>query len=128
MKKNIILWLAVSAVVMLALPWLAVTFVKGDAGMAVCFLLFFALNPLYSVIFGVFAGKDMKHLWSLPIVSAALFLIGTWIFFDMGEMAFILYAVVYLVLGHLPMIFDAKWQNFCVRKIPMPMPVQAQGS
>ena len=32
------------------------------------------------------------------------------------------------LLGHLPMIFDAKWQNFCVRKIPMPMPVQAQGS
>ena len=31
-------------------------------------------------------------------------------------------------LGHLPMIFDAKWQNFCVRKIPMPMQVQAQGS
>ena len=32
------------------------------------------------------------------------------------------------ILGHLLMIFDAKWQNFCVRKIPMPMPVQAQGS
>ena len=106
MKKNIILWLAASAVVMLAFPWLAVTFVKGDAGMAVCFLLFFALNPLYSVIFGVFAGKDMKHLWSLPIVSAALFLIGTWIFFDMGEMAFILYAVVYLVLGIVAMLIS----------------------
>ena len=91
MKKNIIFWLAVTAAIMLALPWLAVTLVKGDAGMAVCFLLFFALNPLYSVILGVFAGKDMKHLWSLPIVSAALFLIGTWIFFDMGEMAFVLY-------------------------------------
>ena len=25
------------------------------------------------------------------------------------------------LLGHLSMIFDAKWQNFCVRKIPMPM-------
>ena len=106
MKKNIILWLAVSAVVMLALPWLAVTLEKGDAGMTVCFLLFFALNPLYSVIFGVFAGKDMKHLWSLPIVSAALFLIGTWIFFDMGEMAFILYAVVYLVLGIVAMLIS----------------------
>ena len=46
MKKNIILWLAVSAVVMLAFPWLTVIFVKGDAGMAVCFLLFFAVNPL----------------------------------------------------------------------------------
>ena len=106
MKKNIILWLAVSAVVMLALPWLAVTFVKGDAGMAVCLILFFAINPIYSVAIGVFAGKDVKHLWSLPIVSAALFLIGTWIFFDMGEMAFILYAVVYLVLGIVAMLIS----------------------
>ena len=80
MKKNIILWLAVSAVIMLMLPWLAVTFVKGDTGMAVCLLLFYAVNPIYSVVIGAFAGKDVKHLWSLPIISAALFLIGTWIF------------------------------------------------
>ncbi len=99
MKKEIILWVTASMAVMLALPWLAVTFVKGDAGMAVCFLLFFAVNPVYSVITGVFAGKDVKHLWSLPIVSAVMFLTGTWIFFDMGETAFILYAVVYLALG-----------------------------
>lgn len=67
MKKNIILWLAASAAVMLALPWIAVTFVKGDAGMAVCLLLFFVINPIYSVAIGIFAGKDMKHLWSLPV-------------------------------------------------------------
>ena len=24
------------------------------------------------------------------------------------------------ILGHLSMIFDAKWQNFCIRKILMP--------
>ena len=70
MKKNIILWLAASAVVMLAFPWLAVTFVKGDAGMAVCFL------------------------------------IGTWIFFDMGETAFILYAAAYLALGIAAMLIS----------------------
>ena len=73
MNKNMIIWFAVSAVLMLALPWLAVTFVKGDAGMAVCFLLFFAVNPIYCVIAGTFAGKDMRQLWSLPLVSAALF-------------------------------------------------------
>ena len=106
MKKNIILWLAASAVVMLAFPWLAVTFVKGDVGMAVCFLLFFAVNPLYSVIIGAFAGKDVKHLWSLPVISAVLFLIGTWIFFDMGEIAFILYAAVYLVIGIMAMLIS----------------------
>ena len=106
MKKNIILWLAASAVVMLAFPWLAVTFVKGDAGMAVCFLLFFAVNPLYSALIGAFAGKDIRHLWSLPVISALLFLIGTWIFFEMGETAFILYAAVYLTLGIAAMLIS----------------------
>ena len=106
MKKDFILWLAISAVVILALPWLAVTFVKGDAGMAVCLLLFFAINPIYFVAIGVFAGKDVKHLWSLPVTSAVLFLIGTWIFFDMGEMAFVLYAVVYLALGIVTMLIS----------------------
>ena len=37
MKNNFILWVIISLVIMLALPWLAVSFVKGDAGMAVCF-------------------------------------------------------------------------------------------
>ena len=106
MKKNIILWIAVSAVVMLMFPWLAITFVKGDAGMAVSLLLFFAVNPLYSVIVGVFAGKNIRHLWSLPVISAVLFLIGTWIFFDMEETAFILYAVVYFVLGIVVMMIS----------------------
>ena len=106
MKRNIIFGLAVTAVIMLALPWLAVTFVKGDAGMAACFVLFFAVNPIYSVVIGIFAGKDMKHLWSLSVISAVLFLFGTWVFFDMGETAFILYAVVYLALGVVAMLIS----------------------
>ncbi len=106
MKKNIILGIVVSTVVMLMFPWLAVTFVKGDVGMAACLFLFFSVNPLYSVIIGVFTGKNIRHLWSLPIISAMLFLIGTWIFFDMGETAFILYAVVYLVLAIVAMLIS----------------------
>ena len=74
--------------------------------MAVCLLLFIAINPIYSVVIGIFVGKDVKHLWSLPVISAVLFLIGTWIFFDMGEMAFVLYAVVYLVLGIVTMLIS----------------------
>ncbi len=75
MKK--ILWgLAVSAFIMFALPWLAVTFVKGDGGMAACFLLFFAVNPVHSVIMGVFAGKDTGTLWSLPVFPQRFFWLG----------------------------------------------------
>lgn len=106
MKKNFILWLLISAVIMLMLPWLAVTFVKADRGMAVVFLLFFAVNPIYSVLIGAFAGRDVVHLWSLPIVSAILFVAGTWIFFDMGEIAFVMYAGIYLVLGVAAMLIS----------------------
>ena len=99
MKNNFILWVMISMVIMLVLPWLAISFVKGDAGLAVCFILFFAVNPIYSVIMGVFSGKIIKSLWGMPVISAVLFLLGSWIFFSMGEKAFILYAGVYLILG-----------------------------
>ncbi len=104
MRKRIVLWAVVSAVIMLVLPWLAVTFVKGDAGMAVCFLLFYAVNPIYSLITGAFAGKHIKRLCSLPFILSVLYLLGVWIFFDMGEIAFIIYAVIYLILGILAML------------------------
>ena len=107
MKKNFIFWSAVSAVLMLVLPWLASTFVKEDAGMVVCLLLFFAVNPLYSVLIGVFAGENIKSLWSLPVLSALFFLLGTWAFFDIGERAFLLYAGAYLILGILAMLISS---------------------
>lgn len=102
--KQLISWLAASAAVMFALPWLAVTFIKGDGGMAACFLLFFALNPLYAILAGVRAGRDPKRLWTLPLLTAAFFLAGTWLLFDMGETAFVLYAAIYLALGAAAML------------------------
>lgn len=104
MKRNVILWLAVSAVIMLALPWLAVTFIKGDAGMAACFILFYAVNPIYSIVIGASAGREIKHLFSLPLISSLMYLLGVWMFFDLGESAFIMYAVIYLILGMLAML------------------------
>ena len=88
--------------IMIAFPWLSVTFVKGDHGMAVCFILFYA-------------GKDMKELWMLPLIIALLFLLGTWMFFDHGEMAFVFYAVVYFVLGMLSMLISWFVKKKCIK-------------
>lgn len=104
--KHLISWLIASAVVMFALPWLAVTFVNSDSGMAVCFVLLFALNPIYAIICGSYAGKNVKQLWVLPLITAVFFLIGTWLLFDMGEKAFILYALIYLALGIAAMLIS----------------------
>ena len=105
MKKTL-LWLSASAFIMIALPWLTVRFVRGDAGMAVCFVLFFALDPLWSSVLGVFSGGDPKARWFLPILSAAFFLAGTWLCFDPREKAFLLYAAIYLILGGAAMLIS----------------------
>ena len=55
--KKIIPWMLATAVIMLVFPWLAVTFIKGDGGMAVCFILFFAVNPIYAICSGAYASK-----------------------------------------------------------------------
>lgn len=60
--KKIVVWLVASVIIMLMLPWLAVTFVKGDNGMAVCFILFFGIDPLYSLISGAASGKNVRRL------------------------------------------------------------------
>lgn len=90
---------AATAAVMIGLPWAAVTFAPGDAGMAICFLLFFAVDPVYAIITGIRAGRDIRKLWFQPLLTALLFLVGTWVMFDMGEPAFVRYALVYLGLG-----------------------------
>lgn len=104
--SKMIRWLIASALIMFALPWSVVTFIKSDAGMAVCFILFFAVNPVFSVVLGILAGKDIKHLWSLPLISALLFLAGTWTFFEFRETAFLLYAAIYLILGASAMLIS----------------------
>ncbi len=116
MKKIFIFTLVSSVAVMLFLPYMAVSIVNGDAGMAACFILFYAVNPIYSVIAGFYAGKDIKHLWGLPVISALLFLFGAWIFFDAGEMAFIMYAAVYLALGIAAMLVSKSVNRKAQRK------------
>ena len=104
--KKIFPWLIASAAILLALPWLAVTFVKSDAGMAVCLFLFFVLNPIYAICTGAYAGKDIKRFWALPVITALFFLAGAWWFFELGESDFILYALVYLILGMAAMLLS----------------------
>ena len=104
--KKIITWTIMASVLMIGFPWLAVTF-AGSAGMAICFLLFFAINPVFSAACGAFAGKNVKQRWSLPVITAVLFLVGVWVFFEMGEPAFLRYAAYYLVIGIGAMLISA---------------------
>ena len=52
-----------------------------------------------SAILGFRCGKNIRRMWNLPLVSSIAFLAGTWIFFDIKEVWFIIYAAVYLIIG-----------------------------
>lgn len=104
--KKLIIWTICAMILMIGFPWLAVTF-AGSAGMAICFLLFFALNPLYAAVCGTFAGKNIAQLWPLPIITAGLFLAGAWLFFELRVPAFLLYCGGYLIIGMIAMLISA---------------------
>ena len=97
--------------IMLLLPWCAVTFVKAEGGMAAVLVLFFAVDPIAAICVGVFAGKNAKAAWFQPLILSVLFLSGAWIFVDGWEPAFLLYATAYLVLGYLTMVVVATWSK-----------------
>lgn len=104
--KSSIFWVLLSILIMIVCPWLAVTF-AGTSGMAVCFILFFAVNPLFSALCGVFSGMNIRSKWWLPIANVILFLAGTFMFFEMGEPAFLIYGGFYLVIGVVTMTISA---------------------
>lgn len=90
---------AISALIMIGLPCLTVFFVPEDMGMGICLLLFFVVNPVYTMVSGWKDGKDSRQQWSSPAITALLFLAGTWLFLEWGEAAFLVYALGYLLIG-----------------------------
>lgn len=99
MGRKPLRWLILILCVMLLLPWFAVTFFQSDAGMAVVWILFFGIDPVFSMTAGYYAGKRIRSLWWVPALSSGAFLAGTWCFFEPGEKAFLTYAGIYFALG-----------------------------
>lgn len=97
--RAIIIWLAVTVAVLFVLPVCVARFASADAGMALCMILFLIVNPLYSAILGYHCGRNIRQMWSLPLISSISFLVGTWLFFNIREVWFSIYAATYLAIG-----------------------------
>ena len=100
-------WSIAAAVLMLGGPFCSVVFGGDTGGMGTFIFLFFVLDPLFSVVCGIVAGRQIKELWMLPLITAGLFVAGTWLFFELGEPAFLLYGGCYLLIGTVVMLISA---------------------
>lgn len=98
-RRIIITWIAFTVAVMFVLPFAVARLASECSGMALCMILFFIVNPIYSAILGFRCGRNIRQMWNLPLVSSIAFLAGTWLFFDIKEVWFIIYALVYLIIG-----------------------------
>lgn len=97
--KDYMKWLLASAVVMAALPIVVLEVLNVGVAMAVLTLLLFAVCPIFSVLLGVFAGRDGKRFWSLPVISPLLSLVTMGVLIDHGASGFARFAGIYLILG-----------------------------
>ena len=104
MIKKILIFLSGLSAVMLLLPILAVRFAPADFGMALCFILFFAVDPEFMIFTGVMAKSNIKKLWWLPILSA---LLSPLLFaVAVGEIVtdLFIYSAIYLLIGLISML------------------------
>jgi len=106
--KKFFMWTAISAGVMVLLPFLSISVLQGYGSMAFYLILLYIANPIYSIVLGFAAGRNISQLWILPIVSSLLFLCGTWIFMGFGEGLFVIYAGAYLLVSMIAM-FASSW-------------------
>lgn len=72
--------------------------------MTICMILFLGIDPLFFLIFGYQAGKEIEKFWYMPLVAAAFFILGAWAFLDLGNFSFLRYALMYSFMGILSML------------------------
>ncbi len=113
-NRHVIRWTMITVVVMLVLPFAVARLASECSGMALCMMLFFIVDPAYSAILGFRCGRDAGRMWSLPVISAILFLAGTWLTFDIREIWFVVYASVYLAIGWIAMVIG----KYLTKKVP----------
>ncbi len=107
MKKTVTATCAAIIGVMLVLPWLTAIPIRADTAWILCLLLFFCVDPLCAIFTGVTAGKHLRKLWWIPLLTAAAFPIGVWIRFVSIVTEFLIYAMIYFVLGTAAMFVSA---------------------
>ncbi len=100
-KNKFILWSILSIIVMVVPLILGPRILSPESGMAMYVLSFLAVNPCFFAVLGVVISKDIKSMWSLPIISALIFFLGTFILLDTLDTLF--YTVIYIPVSAIAM-------------------------
>ncbi len=103
-------------VVLFFVPFIAVKLTHTHDVMALCLMLFFVVNPIFSMIAGIYSGLEIKRMWYIPLVIAVVFLLSAWIVFEMGETDFMIYAGAYCIISTISMLITYAIKSYKEQK------------
>lgn len=116
MERSALVWLLCTAAVMLGMPGVAAA-ADSDTYLVLIVLEFFIVGPLWSLLTGIFAGwRAARSRWWLAVANPVLFLCGSWVFIEMGELDFLYYAFSYLMVGLLTTFVTAMLRQRSAQK------------
>ncbi|MBR6523220.1 MAG: hypothetical protein IKT39_01230 [Clostridia bacterium] len=98
-----IMSLIITVVLVFGIPLAAVLF-ASDAGMAICILSFYLINPILSVGVGVFAGFDFRKRWFSSLYVGIIFMITVCFLLTADEPLFFLYSAIYTFFSFISML------------------------
>ena len=111
MKKKIILAIVIFLLLMYLLPQLITLLTFGLDGMGFLLLLIFILNPIISIAYGIYAGKDIKKLWWFSLLIFIGFPILYWIALQDIVVDLFIYSLVYTLIEIIAMFISSIIRN-----------------
>lgn len=102
--KKILGLLVLTILLMYLCPFILAKMVNGSDGLALLFILLFFVNPIYSIMVGIAAGKDFYNSLYYPFVVAIIFVSGYMIVFETNDYGLLVYAGIYLLLAVTSMV------------------------
>lgn len=98
MKTRALISVIISLLAFALVPWLVISYIGGMDALGILLILFFAFNPLVSIVIGVLSGWGEKVQWYLPIIAGAIFLIAETVITGF-DFTYIIAAAIYIGLG-----------------------------
>lgn len=102
--KKILDLLVLTILLMYLCPFILAKMVNGSDGLALLFILLFFVNPIYSIMVGIAAGKDFYNSLYYPFVVPIIFVSGYMIVFETNDYGLLVYAGIYLLLAVTSMV------------------------
>lgn len=98
LTKPAVIWTVAALLLFLIIPWAVTRLIHSDAALAICLILWYAIDPVFAIAAGMFAGKRPRELWFLPVLIPVLFVAANYLCFA-SDPAFLTYALFYLALS-----------------------------